>query len=187
MPGYEELIDRLRRCTVQVLNGRGGGSGVVWTAGGLIMTNAHVADGRGAEIIDAAGRRRTARIVKRDSDRDLALLDTSGEGLEPVITGDSASLRSGQIVLAVGHPLGVTGAIALGTIHAVGPLGFGARKNWIQADIRLAPGNSGGILADAAGRVIGINTMIFHGIGLAIPSDEVNRFLFGHSGRARAA
>lgn len=187
MHGCEQLIDKLRRSTVQVRNGGGGGSGVVWSAGGLVVTNAHVAAGRHAEIIDAWGRQVTARIVQRDPKRDLALLEAPASGLEPVEIGDPGSLRSGQIVVAIGHPLGIAGAVAVGMIHAVGPLGFGARQNWIQADVRLAPGNSGGILADAAGRVIGINTMIFHGIGLAIPADEVNRFVFGQARNARAA
>jgi serine protease Do len=187
MPGYEQVIDRLRRATVQVLSARGGGSGVVWDAGGTVVTNAHVAPGKYAEIIDASGRRKAARIVKRDRERDIAVLEVSSAGLEPPEIGDSEALRSGQIVFAVGHPFGITSAVAAGMIHAVGPLGFGARLNWIQADVRLAPGNSGGILADAAGRVIGINTMIFHGIGLAVPSNEVIRFLHADSARARAA
>lgn len=182
MPGYEQVIERLRRSTVQVLSGRGGGSGVVWNANGFVVTNAHVAPGKYAETIDASGRRWTARVVKRDRERDLAALEISFAGLESAEIGDSESLRSGQIVLAIGHPFGITGAVTLGTIHAPG-----ARQNWIQADVRLAPGNSGGILADAAGRVIGINTMIFHGIGLAVPSNEVNRFLHADSARARAA
>src|ERR1700733_8520964 len=172
MPGYEEVIERLRCSTVRVLSGRGGGSGVVWGANGSVVTNAHVASGKYAEIIDVWGRRGTARIVKSDRERDLAVLQVPSANLEPAEIGDSESLRSGQIVLAIGHPFGITGAVTLGTIHAAGE-----RSKWIQADVRLAPGNSGGILADAAGRVIGINTMIFHGIGLAVPSHEVNRFL----------
>jgi serine protease Do len=149
---------------------------------GSIVTNAHVAHGKYAEVIDALGRRSPARIIKRDRERDLAVLEVSSADLEPAGIGDSESLRSGQIVLAIGHPFGITGSVTLGTIHAAGK-----RGNWIEADVRLAPGNSGGILADAAGRVIGINTMIFHGIGLAVPSNEVNRFIHADSTRARAA
>ncbi len=179
MAGCEQLIERLRRSTLQVLNGRGGGAGVAWSANGLIVTNAHVARSRNLEIIDATGRRSAARIVKHDRERDLALLETSVH-LEPAIIGDSRSIRSGEIVVAIGHQLGITGAVAIGMIHAAG-------EKWIEADIRLAPGNSGGILANAAGQVIGINTMIFHGIGLAIPAHEVNRFLLESSRHARAA
>jgi serine protease Do len=84
----------------------------------------------------------------------------------------------------VGNPLGVAGAAAWGIIHAVGPLDFGARRNWIQADIRLAPGNSGGALATATGEVVGINTMVYGGLGLAAPSNEVAAFVRGESDRA---
>jgi serine protease Do len=180
MPGYEEVVERLRRSTVQVLNGRGGGSGVVWNARGQVVTNAHVVRSNNVSVVDGWGRRRTARVMKHDPERDLALLEIPAEGLEPAEIGDSSLLRSGQIVLAVGNPLGIAGAVAAGVIHAVG-------CDWIEADVRLAPGNSGGALADAAGRVIGINTMIFHGIGLAVPSNEVNAFVRGESRSARRA
>lgn len=187
MFGYEHVIDKLRRSTVQVLNARGGGSGFVWDSNCRIVTNAHVVTARQTEIVDASGQRHPARVTKRDEDRDLALIEVDGSGLDPAAIGDSGSLHLGQIVFAMGHPLGIHAAAAAGIIHAIGPLGFGARKNWIQADIRLAPGNSGGILADAAGRVIGVNTMIFHGIGLAIPVNEVNQFVLGGAWRAKAA
>ena len=88
----------------------------------------------------------------------------------PAAIGDSDSLRPGHFVLALGNPLGLTGAISAGVAHA-------ASRDWVQADVRLAPGNSGGMLADAAGRVIGINTMIVHGLALAIPSNQVEAFV----------
>jgi serine protease Do len=184
MAGYEEVIEKLRRSTVQVLSGRGGGSGVIWSDG-VIVTNAHVVPtdvtpGRHAEIV-AGGTRRSARIARRDRERDLAILEVPGASLDPAEIGDSEALRSGQIVIAIGHPFGIAGALAIGVIHAVDG------RKWVQADIRLAPGNSGGILADADGRVIGINTMIYNGLGLAIPSHEVNEFLRRDSRRARAA
>ena len=184
LPGFEQIAERLRRSTVQVLNGGGGGSGVVWDQEGTIVTNAHVARGNDARIIDARGRRFRARVTRKDPDCDLALLESDASDLEPAAITSSASLKVGQIVLAAGNPLGITGAVAAGMIHAIGPLDaappeFAASRPWIQADVRLAPGNSGGALADAAGRVIGINTMVFHGIGLAVPSDQVRRFLSG--------
>jgi len=171
---YAALIENLRRSVVQVLSGRGGGSGVVWDRGGLVVTNAHVAAGRYAEVVDAVGQRRHARIVRRDRERDLALLVVPQGDLAPAEIGDSNRLRAGEIVVAVGMP----GAVA-GIIHATG--------KWVQADLHLAPGYSGGILADAGGRVIGINTMIYRGIGLAIPSNEVSKFLREELGGARAA
>jgi serine protease Do len=91
--------------------------------------------------------------------------------------GDSNALRAGQIVLAVGNPLGFVGALSTGVIHGRGPVPGLGRRTWVQADVRLAPGNSGGPLADAEGRVIGINTMIAGRLALAVPSSDVAAFL----------
>ena len=83
----------------------------------------------------------------------------------------------GELVIAIGNPFGFIGALTTGVVHAVGRVpGLGPMK-WVQADVRLAPGNSGGPLADAQGRVIGINTMIAGGVGLAVPSNAVLRLL----------
>jgi serine protease Do len=138
-----------------------------------LVTNAHVARSHVMQVIDCDGRRLRARLVRHDPERDIAVLQMDAGNLEPAVIGDSAALRVGQMVIAVGNPRGIKGAVVAGMIHAIGPLAFGARLNWVQADVRIAPGNSGGILADAEGRVIGINTMIYHGIGLAVPSNEV--------------
>ena len=180
MPGFERVAERLRQSLVQVLPGRGGGAGVIWDASGYIVTNAHVLPGENAAsekvgIIDASGRRSFARVILRDRERDLALLHTAPiASISPPEIGDSDSLRPGQLVFALGNPLGLTGAVSAGVIHAVEPI---SGRNWIQADVRLAPGNSGGMLADASGRVIGVTTMIWNGIALAIPSSEVNAFV----------
>lgn len=182
MLDFEQITGRLRRSTVQVLPG---GSGVVWDAKGLIVTNAHVAAGDNVAIVDASGARSHARIILRDSERDLALLEAvpATSGL-PAEIGDSDSLRAGQLVLALGNPLGVTGAVAAGVIHSVGSVGRNKNRarnkhRWIQADVRLAPGNSGGMLADAAGRLVGITTMIFNGLALAVPVNDVEAFVRG--------
>jgi serine protease Do len=79
--------------------------------------------------------------------------------------------------LAVGNPLGFVGALSTGIIHAAGPVRGLGMSSWLQADVQLAPGNSGGPLADAQGRVLGINTMVAGGLALAIPSNDVARFL----------
>ena len=90
---------------------------------------------------------------------------------------DSSQIRPGELVIAIGNPLGFVGALSTGVIHAVGPLrGIGSQQ-WVQAGVRLAPGNSGGPLADARGRVIGVNTMVAGGLALAIPSNTVRDFL----------
>lgn len=184
MRGFNEVVEKLRRSTVQISDGRGGGSGVVWDAAGTIVTNAHVARSSELALIDSSGRRFRGKVSRRDPERDLAVIESQARDLEPAITGDSSRLRPGEIAIAVGNPLGVAGAAAWGIIHAVGPLEFGVPRNWIQADIRLAPGNSGGALATAAGEVVGINTMVYGGLGLAAPSNEVAAFIRGESDRA---
>src|SRR5262249_10337645 len=97
----------------------------------------------------------------------------------------SDRLRVGELVIAIGNPLGFIGALTTGVVHAIGRVrGLGPMK-WIQADVRLAPGNSGGPLADAQGPVIGINTMVAAGVGLAVPSNTVARLLNGKRPQAR--
>ena len=181
MRGFNEVVEKLRLSTVQITDGRGGGSGVVWDAAGTIVTNAHVARSNQIALVDSSGRKLRGRVARRDPELDLAIVETQDGNLEPAAIGDSACIRPGEIAIAVGNPLGVAGATAWGIIHSVGPLEFGARRNWIQADIRLAPGNSGGALATATGEVIGINTMVYGGLGLAAPSNEVAAFVRGES------
>jgi serine protease Do len=180
MTGFGEVAERLRRSTVRVeCCGReaGGGSGVIRTEGGLIVTNAHVArTGRpSVELWD--GRRFAAEVTARDLSRDLALLRIGAAGLPAAEFGDSASLRPGEIVVAVGNPLGFTGAVSTGVVHSVGPIRGMGRHDWVRASVRLAPGNSGGPLADARGRVVGINTAIVHGLGVAVPGDAVETYV----------
>ena len=98
-------------------------------------------------------------------------------GLEAASHGNSDALRPGELVIAVGSPLGFAGALSTGVVHSVGELPGMGRQRWIRADVRLAPGNSGGPLADAEGRVIGINTAIVNGLGVAVPSNAAAAFL----------
>jgi serine protease Do len=176
---FGEVAERLRRSTVQVSAGaRGAGSGVIWDADGLIITNAHVArnDHPRVELWD--GSELEAEVTTRDPRRDLAAMRVSASGLPAATTGDSSALRPGELVLAVGNPLGFIGALTTGVVHALGPLRGLGRQPWVQATVRLAPGNSGGPLADARGRVIGLNTMIAAGgLALAVPSNAVSEFL----------
>jgi serine protease Do len=99
--------------------------------------------------------------------------------LPAAVVADSARIRAGELAIAIGNPLGFLGALTTGVIHAVGPLPGGGSEPWVQADVRLAPGNSGGPLADARGRVIGINTMVAGRLALAIPGNTVREFLAG--------
>jgi serine protease Do len=185
-----DLAERLRRVTVQVRAGaRGTGAGIVWLRQGLIVTNAHVATGPNLEVVLPDDRAVRAQLVARDPERDLAALELSPGDHEPAIRADARGLRAGELVVAVGHPLGVSYAAALGLVHRP-PTGGRGPAGWLQADIRLAPGTSGGPLADAGGRVVGINAMIVGGLGFAVPTHVVEGFLnrIGRTGRrARAA
>lgn len=185
-----DLAERLRRVTVQVRAGaRSTGAGIVWLRQGLIVTNAHVATDPNLEVVLPDDRAVRAQLVARDPERDLAALELSPGDHEPAIRADARGLRAGELVVAVGHPLGVTYAAALGLVHRP-PTGGRGPGGWLQADIRLAPGNSGGPLADAGGRVVGINAMIVGGLGFAVPTHVVESFLnrIGRAGgRARAA
>jgi serine protease Do len=117
-------------------------------------------------------------VKSSDERRDVASLRIHAGQLQPAAIGDSSRLRAGELVVAVGNPLGFTGALSTGVIHATGPLNGLGRRTWVQAGIRLAPGNSGGPLADALGRVIGINTMVVSGgLALAVPVNTARAFL----------
>jgi serine protease Do len=179
------LALRVQASVALVRSGRGGaGSGVIWRADGLVVTNHHVATSDQAELLLADGTRLRGRVVARDEALDLAAIETSATGLAAAQAGDSLALRAGEIVLAVGNPLGARGAAAVGIVTGVGPLLWGNRhvgweqREYVQSDVELLPGNSGGALADAQGRVVGIPTMVTSlGLALAVPTHVVARFL----------
>jgi serine protease Do len=178
---FGEVAERLRRSTVQVSMERsrpGSASGVIWTADGVIITNAHVARADRARVELWDGREFDAELTARDARRDLAALRIPEQDLPAASAGDSSALRPGELVLAVGNPLGFIGALTTGVVHALGPMRGIGRQPWVQAAVRLAPGNSGGPLANARGQVIGVNTMIAAGgLALAVPSNAVADFL----------
>lgn len=183
---FAGVAARLRQSTVQVRSGRAGsGSGVIWRPNGVIVTNAHVAHGPRASIEFWDGRVLDAEVTAIDRRRDLASLLVAASNLPAVQVGDSDQLRVGQLVLAMGNPLGLTGALTAGIVHAIAPAQPHESQTWVQADVHLAPGNSGGPLADALGRVIGVNSMVAGGLGLAVPSNAVSRFLAGTGHRPR--
>lgn len=180
------LAETLKRSTVQVSTSSGeAGSGVIWRSNGLIVTNAHVVTGSSAIVQLSDGQRFAARVTQRDDrpgrsrrgrwGRDLAALQIEATDLPAAAIAPSADLRVGDLVFAVGHPHGQATAMTMGIVHTQ------SQQPWIQADIQLAPGNSGGALADAQGRVVGINTMIVQGLGFAIPSEAIETFLQGES------
>jgi serine protease Do len=176
--GFGEIAEKLRRSTVVVHAGeRGNGSGVIWSADGVIVTNAHVARTSQMRVQLWDGREFDAALVSRDTRRDLAELRVSAANLPAACVADSSQVRPGELAIAIGNPLGFVGALTTGVIQAVGPLRPFGSQPWVQADVRLAPGNSGGPLADARGRVIGINTMVAGRLALAVPSNAVTNFL----------
>jgi serine protease Do len=170
------LAEHLRRVTVEVTDGRALlGSGVLWSPG-VVVTNAHVARHAEASLRLADGRVVRGRLAARDPAADLALLAVAGTSLPSARVADAESVKVGSFVAAVGHPLGVRGALTTGIVCAIGPIGRGGRA-WIQADLRLAPGNSGGPLADAAGHIVGLNSRAAGPLALAVPMSEVERFV----------
>jgi serine protease Do len=176
--GFGEIAEQLRRSTVAVHAGaHGGGSGVIWSSDGTVVTNAHVARSShlGVELWD--GRQYDATVTKRDSRRDLAAVRIRATDLPASKVADSSNIRPGELAIAIGNPLGFVGALSTGVIHAIGPVRGLGIQSWVQADVRLAPGNSGGPLANARGEVIGINTMVARRLALAIPSNVVTTFI----------
>jgi serine protease Do len=174
--GFGEVAEQLRRSTVVIYAG-GSGSGIIWSADGMIVTNAHVARRSPVNVQLWDGCELQAEIVSRNPRCDLALLRVNANNLPAVTAADSSQVLPGELAIAVGNPLGFIGALTTGTVHAVGPLRGLGPHSWIQANLRLAPGNSGGPLADARGRIIGINAMVAGRLALAIPSNAVQEFL----------
>jgi serine protease Do len=179
-----EIAEQVRRSTVRILTSarraQGSGSGVIWSRDGTVITNAHVArDEAEVELWD--GSTVDGAVTERDPGRDLARLRISAADLSPLPWRDSASLRPGETVLAIGNPLGFVGALTTGIVRGCGPVRGWDARHWVQAEIRLAPGNSGGPLADSEGRLVGINTLVVSGaagaLGLAIPGEAVADFL----------
>ena len=178
-----EVAERLRPGVVEVAsNGHGAGAGTIWRADGLIATNHHVVPGDGARVRLADGRTFDAWAVARDPENDLALLKIEAPGLPAVTGADARRLRAGEIVLAIGHPYGNRGSLTIGIV--VAPLADRhpeQTRELVRAAVLLGPGNSGGPLADARGRVIGINAMVVGGLALAVPSHLVERLVRSQS------
>ncbi len=159
----------------------GMGSGVVIAPDGLIITNDHVAGtGTGLRVTAPDGRRVDARLLGSDPDTDIALVKADGGGWISAGLGDSATLRRGQIAVAIGNPLGFESTVTAGVVSALGRT-LAARsgrpiEDVIQTDASLNPGNSGGALASSSGEVVGINTAMIRGaqgICFAVASNTV--------------
>lgn len=196
-----EMIRRVQDSLVVVHNGRRGvGAGVIWQVGGangsaagfpLIVTNYHVVAGGHTRVSLADGRELPARLVAKDEEIDVALLqiDAAGDsaagdaaaGTPAARTATAESLRVGQLVLAIGHPWGQRGLVTFGLLSGLGKAGTRGPRGSVEiirTDVHLAPGNSGGPLVNARGEVIGINTMVVGGdLGVAIPSHVIQAFI----------
>jgi serine protease Do len=183
-----QLVQRVQPSIVHVIKeGRGAGTGIVWNADGSIITNHHVVpdDTTKVEVHLPDGRKLDAKLIARNPKLDLAMLHipTGNPGdLQAVPIGDSAKLRVGEWVFAVGNPWGQRGVVTAGIVSSVSstkaPEGDRSDSEqairYVKSDVILAPGNSGGPLLDADGRVVGVNAMVFGGdLAVSIPSNVV--------------
>jgi S1-C subfamily serine protease len=190
------------RVTRRVRGGRrpeGSGSGFMITSDGFGLTSSHVVEGMdGGSATFADGREHAFEIVGTDPLSDLAVLRIEARDLVPTELGDARTLRVGQLVVAIGNPMGFGGSVTAGVVSALGralPVRSGEHmrvvENVIQTDAALNPGNSGGALATGSGRVVGVNTAVAGvGLGLAVPIDDVTRRIVGElmrEGRVRRA
>lgn len=177
----DAVLPSVASVTVATRRGQGAGSASVITADGFLLTSAHVVAGADtAEAAFADGTRVRTEVVGRDALSDLAVLHARGPVPHPVPLGDAARLRVGQLVVALGNPLGLAGSVTAGIVSALGrslPTGSGrVIDEVIQTDAALNPGNSGGVLADSAGRMVGVNTAVAGiGVGLAVPINATTR------------
>jgi serine protease Do len=172
-----ELARDVARGVVLIRGSRGSsGSGVIWDQPGLVITNHHVVPGPRAELTLADGRRLAADVVRRAPAFDLAALRVDGELPTGSPVGDSSRLRVGDLVVAVGNPMGERNAPSLGIVA-------GAPEAVLRLGITLRPGNSGGALVNARGEIVGIPHMVTgSGLALAVASNTVRQFLGGASG-----
>jgi serine protease Do len=172
-----ELARDVGRSVVFVRGSMGSsGSGVIWDQPGLVITNHHVVPGQAAELTISGGRRLRARVVRRAPALDLAALQIEGDLGEGATVGDSDTLRVGDLVVAVGNPMGERNAPSLGIVASAG-------GDVLRLSVTLRPGNSGGALVNARGEVVGIPHMVTgNGLALAVSSRSVRRFLSGATG-----
>ena len=177
----ESVLPSVASVSVRTSRGGGAGSASVITADGFLLTSAHVVAGaRTAEASFSDGSTVGVDVVGRDPLSDLAVLHARGDVPAPVELGDAAKLRVGQLVVALGNPLGLAGSVTAGIVSALGrslPTASGrVIDEVIQTDAALNPGNSGGVLADSAGRMVGVNTAVAGvGVGLAVPINSTTR------------
>ncbi|MBB6039116.1 S1C family serine protease [Phytomonospora endophytica] len=184
----DRLLPSVAALSVRGRRGTGAGSAVAFTADGFLLTSAHVvagADHGTAAFADGTSTRFT--VVGADPLSDLAVLRADGSSPATAELGDADELRIGQLVIAVGNPMGLAGSVTAGVVSGLGrslPARDGRHvrliDDVIQTDAALNPGNSGGALADSHGRVVGVNTAVAgYGLGLAVPVNATTRRIIG--------
>ena len=192
----EAVLPSVASLAVRSARGNGAGSASVIGDGGLMLTSAHVVIGADAATATFAdGTEVEADVVGRDPLSDLAVLRARGPVPEPLQLGDASLLRVGQLVVALGNPHGLAGSVTAGIVSGLGrslPTQSGrVIDEVIQTDAALNPGNSGGVLADGSGRMVGVNTAVAGvGLGLAVPINETTRSIIATltaRGRVRRA
>ena len=170
------LVVRLRHWVAEVRNHGSYATGIVWGRSGIVVTNAHcIREGEDPQIVTRLGTRR-GRLLAVARDQDLAAISVPGLAGPSLEIRDANALKTGELLFAYGHPLGIRDALSMGVLHAVVRHRNGEAK-FVVADVRLAPGNSGGPLVDAEGRLVGINHMVMNGLGVAIPATTVAQFV----------
>ncbi|MCU1508302.1 MAG: peptidase [Glaciihabitans sp.] len=177
----ESVLPSVASVRVRTRRGDGTGSASVITADGILLTSAHVVEGAGSATASFAdGTEVDADVIGRDPLSDLAVLRARADVPPPIELGDAEHLRVGQLVVALGSPLGLAGSVTAGIVSALGrslPTQSGrVIDEVIQTDAALNPGNSGGVLSDSRGRMIGVNTAVAGiGLGLAVPINATTR------------
>ena len=177
----ETLLPSVAAVSVRSARGSGAGSASVISPDGHLLTSAHVVEGADrAEVAFSDGSVLQAKVVGTDPLADLAVLRADGRTPPPIPFGDASKLRVGQLVVALGNPLGMAGSVTAGIVSALGrslPTRSGrVVDEVIQTDASLNPGSSGGVLADSAGRMVGVNTAVAGvGLGLAVPVNASTR------------
>jgi S1-C subfamily serine protease len=193
------LLPSVAALAVRTPRGGGAGSAVTFTDDGFLLTNAHVVAGAsGGTAAFSDGTETTFDVVGADTLSDLAVVRVHHPAAPAAPLGDADSLRIGQLVVAVGNPMGLAGSVTAGVVSGLGrslPARDGRRvriiDNVIQTDAALNPGNSGGALADSGGTVVGVNTAVAgYGLGLAVPINTTTRQIISElvtTGRVRRA
>jgi S1-C subfamily serine protease len=193
------LLPSVAALSVRTARGAGAGSAVTFTDDGFLLTNAHVVAGATSGTADFAdGTETKFDVIGADPLSDLAVVRVHHPGAPAAPLGDADTLKIGQLVVAVGNPMGLAGSVTAGVVSGLGrslPARDGRRvriiDSVIQTDAALNPGNSGGALADATGTVVGINTAVAgYGLGLAVPINTTTRTIISElttSGRVRRA